>query len=86
MPKDIIADVASLCWVNPFGAQRGEIEQRLLGEAFKPLGKTGGRESLSPNLPPLLELCKESLPNHEQHPNYHAHRRGRSDGRTLQRR
>ncbi|HSH09186.1 MAG TPA: hypothetical protein VK995_02275, partial [Oceanipulchritudo sp.] len=68
MSQKILSDLTSLCWVNPFSVKRGEIEQRLLGEAFRPISQTGGRGIFSPNLDFLLIRCRELLQQGPVHP------------------
>lgn len=53
--------LAALCWANPFGDARCEIEKRILGTAYKPVQQAGGRGVFSPNLALVLRQCEEAL-------------------------
>ena len=63
-------DLAALCWANPFSEQRGIIEMRLLGEAYKPVVQAGGGGIFSPNLSYILKSCSEALERGNTFPEY----------------
>ena len=66
----MIDDLAALCWVNPFSPQRAALERRIMGDAYRPLLRKGGRDSFSPNLGRILEFCREQMSHELNHPAY----------------
>ena len=70
MKQELLTDLASLCWVNPFGAERARLEKRLMGQAYKPIRQTGGGEDLTPNLSPLLQQFEDALALETRAPEY----------------
>src|SRR5210317_1379188 len=70
MPQRITSDLAALCWANPFSEQRGVIEKRLLGDAYRPVPQTGGGGVFSPNLSHILSQCSQALKKGNTFPEY----------------